>query len=203
MNRTQTAGVICTALLAVSLAGSTASAIPDPRLCSFDAVGVGGNSGTPIGGTPAGFDITLLELGGIPIQTGWAGLGFAGTGVRVYSVQNAGVTVDAVNQTVTARFTSGHAHFALRTGGSSNTSAVEVIGDGVVLGLTKWRSTDIDGLGGTTGLEDMTYASNRFLARVAAPECNFDLSTSDVPDLADLTIVASEYLSGASGTYAW
>jgi hypothetical protein len=184
------------------LAGSAAS-VPDPRYSSCDAVGVGNSSGRSPGGSSLGFRIVLRDVSANPIATGWAGLSFSGSGVRVYSAQNSGVTVDVVNQAVSERFTTGAAYFALRTGGYTNTSTVEAIGDGVDVGLARWRSTDIDALDGKTGLGDLAYFSSRFLGRVPAPECNFDRSASDVPDLVDLEIFTAEYLSGASGSYAW
>ncbi len=72
-----------------------------------------------------------------------------------------------------------------------------------MIGTVRWRSTDIDGLDGKTGLGDFAHCSTRFIAGTPSPECNFDLSSSDVPGLGDLAIFATKHLSGASGAWAW
>jgi hypothetical protein len=164
---------------------------------------VGDNTGTAVGGSPAGFDVTVRSIGDAPVLGVTVMLVFAGSGVRAYSVQNAGTTVDVADQWLLKVAPSGSTNIAARTGGFNNSNGVQVSGNGVVLGVLNWRSTDIDGLDGKTGLGDLAYFASRYLGMMPAPECNFDLSTSDVPDLADLRILASEYLSGVSGTYAW
>ena len=185
------------------LATVAAASPPDPRFSTIDRIGVGNNSGTPVGGTPPGFDVSARDVNNSPIVGCHVLINFAATGVRAYGVQSAGTTVNAAARTLERDAVSGSTNFAARTGGFDNSGLVEVSGNGVVLGDVKWRSTDIDGLDGKTGLGDLMYFSARYLGGVAAPECNFDLSASDVPGLADLNIFASEYLGGVSGTYAW
>ena len=170
---------------------------------TFDAVGVGTNSGAAIGGSPAGFDVTVKDGNDQLIPGAVVSLDFAGSGVRAYAVQNPGTTVNAAAQALTRVAVTGTVNFAARTGGFTNTKAVQVAADGVVLGFVKWRSTDIDAVDGKTGLSDLSYLADRYLLGATAPECNLDLSFDDVTHLSDLTLEAAEYLSSVSGTYAW
>lgn len=177
--------------------------VPDPRFSTFDPIGVGDNTGTAYGGVPAGFDVAVKDVNNAPVLGATVTLNFSASGVRGYATQNAGTTVNAVAQTLSRVATTGSTNFAARTAKFNNANTVEVSANGVVLGNVKWRSTDVDGVGGITGLTDLTYVANRYLGAQTAPEANLDLSVSDVVALGDLTIEANEYLAAASGVYAW
>jgi len=177
--------------------------VPDPRFSTIDPIGVGDNTGTAVGGSPAGFDVAVKDVNNAPVLGATVTLNFSASGLKGYAVQNAGTTVNAGAQTLSRVATTGSTNFAAKTGKFNNSNTVEVSANGVVLGNVKWRSTDIDGLGGITGLGDFTYFSGKYLGAVTAPEVNFDLTVSDVPGLGDFTIFSSEYLAAASGAYAW
>src|SRR5205823_5171001 len=125
--------------------------------------GVGDNLGRAVGGTPAGFNVTVRDLNDAPVLYSDVTLDFSASAVRVYTAQSAGTTVDAVMHTVTRTAVTGSTTFALRTGRSANASTVEVTSSGVVLGHVQWRSTDIDGLDGKTGVGDVTYFASKYL----------------------------------------
>jgi len=185
------------------VATAASAGVPDPRFSVIDAVGVGDNTGTAVGGAPAGFDVAVKDVNNAPVLGATVTLNFSASGVRGYSVQNAGTTVNAGAQTLSRVATTGSTNFASKTAKFNNANTVEVSANGVVLGNVKWRSTDIDGLGGITGLGDFTYFSGKYLSAVAAPEVNFDLTVSDIPGLGDFTIFSGEYLAAATGAYAW
>jgi len=188
----------------LAVVATVASAgVPDPRNSVIDPVGVGDNTGTAIGGAPAGFDVAVKDVNNAPVLGATVTLNFSASGLKGYASQNAGTTVNAVAKTLSRVATTGSTNFASKTGKFNNSNTVEVSANGVVLGNVKWRSTDIDGLGGITGLGDFTYFSGKYLGAVNAPEVNFDLTVSDVPGLGDFTIFSSEYLAAASGAYAW
>lgn len=188
----------------LAVVASVASAgVPDPRFSVIDAIGVGDNTGVARGGSPAGFDVAVKDVNNAPVLGATVTLNFSASGVKGYSAQNAGTTVNAAAQTLSRVATTGSTNFAAKTGKFTNSNTVEVDANGVVLGMVKWRSTDIDGVGGITGLSDFAYFSARYVGLITAPECNFDLSVSDVPGLGDFSIFSAEYLSLASGGYAW
>jgi len=177
--------------------------VPDPRFSTIDPIGVGDNTGIARGGSPAGFDVAVKDVNNAPVLGATVTLNFSASAVKGYSAQNAGTTVNAGARTLSRVATSGSTNFAAKTGKFTNTNTVEVSANGVVLGDVKWRSTDIDGLGGLTGLGDFAYFSGKYLPAISAPECNFDLTVSDIPGLGDFTIFSAEYLAAASGAYAW
>lgn len=188
----------------LAVVATVASAgVPDPRFCTFDAIGVGDNSGTAIGGAPVGFDVSVRDITNAPVLGATVTLNFSASGVKGYASQNAGTTVNGAAQTLSRVATTGSTNFAAKTGKFNNANSVEVSANGVVLGNVKWRSTDVDGVGGITGITDLTYVANRYLGVITAPEANLDLSVSDVVSITDLTIEANEYLGAASGAYAW
>jgi len=187
----------------LAVVASVASAgVPDPRFSVIDAIGVGDNTGTARGGSPAGFDVAVKDVNLAPVLGATVTLNFSASGVRGYSSQNAGTTVNAAAQTLSRVAASGSTNFAAKTAKFTNSNTVEVSANGVVLGDVKWRSTDILGAG-TTGVTDLSYFSARFLGLINSPECNFDLSVSDVPGVTDLSAFSAEFLSLASGSFAW
>lgn len=184
------------------VASLASAGVPDPRFSVIDQIGVGDNTGAAIGGSPAGFDVSVRDINNAPVNGATVVLNFSASGVRGYVTQNAGTTVNAAAQTLSRVATLGTTNFASRTGKFTNSNTVEVSANGVVLGNVKWRSTDIDGLDGRTFLGDFGYFAARYNT-VAAPECNFDLSVGDIPALGDLGIFATEYGATAAMTYAW
>jgi len=184
---------------------AAAQSIPDSATSALDGVGVGDNLGHALGepGSP-GFDVIVRDQLNHPVLGVTVWLDFSATSVRAYAVQNAGTTVNAAARRLTRVGTLGAVNFAARTGGHDNAGQVFVLANGVVLGNARWRSLDIDGADGTIGLGDFTHFVGRFFAQAPAPECNFDLSNSDIPDLADFNLLAAEALAAPpAGAYAW
>jgi len=186
----------------LTVVASLASAgVPDPRFSVIDPIGVGDNTGAAVGGSPAGFDVAVKDVNNAPVLGATVTLNFSASGVRGYTTQNAGTTVNAGAQTLSRVATTGSTNFAAKTGKFNNSNAIEVSANGVVLGNVKWRSTDIDGTDAATGLGDFAIFASKFGA-VSSPECNFNLSVSDVPDLGDFAIFSGQFGSPA-GAYAW
>src|SRR5580765_4908062 len=53
----------------LAVVATVASAgVPDPRFSSWDLVVVGNVSGTPIGGSPPGFDVTVRDVNNAPLS---------------------------------------------------------------------------------------------------------------------------------------
>jgi len=184
-----------------AVVASVASAgVPDPRFSTLDAVVVGNVSGTAIGGAPAGFDVTVRDVNNAPLSGRTVTLNFAASGMKVYSTQNAGTTVNCPAKSI-SRVTngSGAVNFGARIGKFNNSNTVEVSADGVVLGNVKGRSTDIDGIDGKTGLGDLGLLATNLLTNPAAQQTDFDLNGST--GLADLGLFASEVLTGPTLTY--
>ena len=198
-------------LLAASLAAmpSMASAqgisVPDPQASSIDPIGIGECLGQSLGPWPAGFDVAVRDRHFAPVFGATVALDFSATSVRAYATQNAGTTVNAAARTLSRVATNGATNFAARTARFDNAGQVAVSANGVILGSAKWRSLDIDGVDGTIALGDISYFARAYFAGSPAPECNFDASPgSDVPDLADFAILASEALASPPvSAYAW
>lgn len=189
----------------LTVVASLASAgVPDPRFSVIDPIGVGATTipAPALGGSPPGFDVSVRDVNNAPVNGATVVLNYSLSGVKGYATQNAGTTVNVPPQCLSRVATLGSTNFATRTGKFSNANTVEVSANGVVLGNVKWRSTDINGdADNTTGLSDFGYFAARF-GVVAAPECNFDLSVGDVPDLADFSIFAGQFNSPATA-FAW
>ncbi len=185
----------------LALVASVASAgVPDNRFSTSDAVVVGNSSGTAIGNTPLGFDVTVRDVNNAPLPGRTVTLDFSATPMKVFNVQNAGTTLNCAAKTI-SRVTnaSGAVNFASRIAKFDNANNVSVIADGVPLFVVKGRSTDIDGSGGSTGLSDLSAFSVAYLTAPATQETDYDLSGST--GLPDLGFFASEYLGGVIGTY--
>jgi hypothetical protein len=187
-----------------ALAAAQGVAVPDPRTSSIDPLGVGDCLGRPFGAAPAGFDVAVRDRNSAPLLGTTVALDFSSTAVRAYATQNAGTTVNVAARTLSRIATLGTTNFAARTARFDNAGQVAVSANGVVLGAARWRSLDIDGVDGTIGLGDISYFVGKYFMGASAPECNFDESSSDVPDLADFAILASESLANPPvATYAW
>ena len=197
-------GMVRKALLIAAgfaVVASVASAgVPDPRFSTIDAVVVGNASGTAIGGVPAGFDVTVRDVSNAPLAGVTVSLAFSTAGMKVFSTQNAGTTVNCPAKSI-SRVTngSGQVNFASRVAKFNNANTVEVSANGVVLGNVKGRSTDIDGSDGKTGLGDLVLFSANFLSNPAAQETDFDLNSNT--GLGDLVIFSAEFLTGPTLAY--
>jgi len=199
----------------LAVVASVASAnVPSPQQSSVEPVIVGNASGNGLGaggsiGTQAvpGFEVVVRDVNNALLNGKNVVVDFSATTIRMIGsdgLQPDGSTLNCNAKTV-SKVTppSGTVVFMPRIGGYSNTNLVEVSADGVVLALVKARSTDIDGSGlnGSTGLNDFTLFSEAFAAVLPAPQVNFDLSGSDVPDLSDFTIFSTEFATAASSPY--
>jgi hypothetical protein len=184
----------------VVVASVASAGVPDPRFSTLDAVVVGNVSGSAIGGTPAGFDVTVRDVNNAPLSGRTVTLNFAASGMKVFSTQNAGTTVNCAAKSI-SRVTngSGAVNFAARVAKFNNSNTVEVSADGVVLGNVKGRSTDIDGIDGRTGLNDLAFLSTNLLTNPSAQQTDFDLN--GVTGLSDLGIFATELLTGPTLSY--
>ncbi len=193
-------------LLALVVANADAG-VPDPRNSTVESVIVGNATGTPLGapgsfGTSAvgGFEVIVRDINNSPQIGSFVVLDFSLTSIRLFTVQSAGTTVDCAGRTLAKTSgANGLALFTPRFGGYENADLVEVSADGVVLANVRARATDIDALGGRTGLGDLTRFANNFYANPLAPETDFDLSGST--GLGDLFLFAQEYAAPGEGTY--
>src|SRR5688500_14147726 len=148
-------GVVTSTLGLALLAGPAFATTPDPRFSQVDPVVVGNSSGTPMGAEPAGYDVLIRDVNNAPVPGRLVTLDFSATAMKLYAVQNAGVTLDCASRQIHGvTNASGAIKFAPRIGGWENTNSVVVFNGGVELARVKGRSTDIDGADGTTGLGD-------------------------------------------------
>jgi hypothetical protein len=156
----------------VVVASVASAGVPDPRFSTLDAVVVGDVSGNAIGGSPAGFDVTVRDVNNAPLSGRTVTLNFAASGMKVISTQNAGTTVNCAAKSI-SRVTngSGAVNFAARVAKFNNSNTVEVSADGVVLGNVKGRSTDIDGIDAKTGLGDLALLSGNLLTNPSLAYC--------------------------------
>jgi hypothetical protein len=186
------------ALLAAAAPASATT--PDPRFTTTDLVVVGNASGAAIGGVPAGFDVVVRDVNNAPLPGRIVTLSFAATAMKVSSVQNAGTTVDCAARTI-SRVTNaaGAVNIAPRVSGYENGVGVEVLDNGVRIATVRGRSTDLDGVGGATGLGDFALFAVNFLTHQAAQETDYDLNGTS--GLGDFALFASEFLSNASQPY--
>jgi hypothetical protein len=197
-------GMVRKALLIAAgfaVVASVASAgVPDPRFSTFDAVVVGNASGTPIGGVPAGFDVTVRDVSNAPLSGVTVTLNFSTSGMKVFSTQNAGTTVNCPAKSI-SRVTNGagQVNFGARVAKFNNANTIEVAANGVVLGNVRGRSTDIDGTDGRTGLGDLALFSANLLSNPSAQQTDFDLNGTT--GLGDLALFSAELLTGPTLSY--
>jgi hypothetical protein len=197
-------GMVRKALLIAAgfaVVASVASAgVPDPRFSTIDPVAVGTNSGTAttqVPGTP-GYDVVVRDVSNAPLPGVTVTLNYSTSGMKVYSTQNAGTTVNCPAKSI-SRVTNGAGavNFGPRTGKFNNANTVEVSANGVVLGNVKGRSTDIDGLAGQTAIGDFSIFAAAF--GTVNQETDFDVS-GGTTGVGDFSIFASEF-AGAILTY--
>jgi len=179
-------------LVLLTLSAATAAAEPDPRFSTVDPVTVGSPLGVAIGGTPAGFDVVARDVSNAPRPNIPVTLSFAGTGLRLYSTQAAGTTIDCVQGTLT-RITDaqGHVNFAARFGGWNDANSVHVLIDGEDIASVKARSPDYDA-DGRVALSDLVMFSGDFVSNPTAQKSDFDLFGST--GLGDLVIFSGQFL---------
>jgi hypothetical protein len=205
-------GSLLLALALVAQPRPASAHIPDPRFSegATTPVMIGTASGNPLqmpappeGPLGPGFHVELLDISRQPLRGETAILDFsASPGIRLYTEQQAGVTVDCANRRLTGiTATDGSFTFFPRFGGFDNNRNVFVEGNGVAIIGVPVRSTDMDAAGGSTGLGDLAQFAPLFLSGATGhPEADFNGSGGAI-DMADFSIFAREFLSGAKGTY--
>jgi hypothetical protein len=195
-------------LVALTSIAPPAGAVADPRFSAISPVMVGTSSGAP---TPqvassklpatTGFEVDVRDVENAPLLGRTVKLDFSAAPVRLYTQQESGVTIDCAAHTLSEVASLGNLLFHPRFGGFGNTPCVEVTAGGLVLGIVPARSTDMDGLGGSTGIGDLDRFAPLFLAGATNhPEADFDASGGPI-DLVDFAIFAHEYIVAAQGTY--
>ncbi len=187
-------------LLVLAAPPALAQGVPDPRFTTIDPVVAGNTSGGAIGGTSPGFDVVMKDVNNAPLAGIVVTLDFSAASIRLCAVQNPGTTLDCAARTV-SRVTnaSGAVKFAVRLGGYDNANSVVVRGNGDQFGPVPVRSTDLDGIDGTTGLGDLALFTANFLTNQTARESDFD--GSGTTNLPDLVIFAAEFLDAATSPY--
>jgi len=193
---------LASALLALSslVVTSASATTPDPRFSTTDLVVVGNSSGTAIGGTPPGFDVGMRDVNNAPIPARVVTLDFKGVTMKLGAVQNAGTTLDCQARTL-SRVTdgAGRVNFAPRLAGYDNTNSIRVVSNGEVIASVRGRSTDLDGIDGTTALGDFAIFGNNFLNNRTAVETDYDLD--GVTGLGDFALFHEEFQRGALHSY--
>ena len=129
-------------------------------------------------------------------------LSLAATALRLYSTQDAGVTVNCAEGSL-RKLTdaAGEVVFHPRFGGTDAGAAIPIDAEGLQFAVAPALSMDLDGIGGGAGLSDFATFSVAFASNQSHPEINFDRSASDLPDLADFALFAAELARGAVATY--
>jgi hypothetical protein len=187
--------VVIPVALAV-LSSPALAKFPDPAFSHVDPVVVGDAAGS------CAFRVVFRDVTNAPLYSELATLDFSRTSVRLYAVQEPGVTIDCAARTL-SKVTDhdGVAVFHPRFGGSCGANSVEISGRGVVAAVVPARSTDMDGTDGCTGLGDFGLFAPLFLySSTSHPEADFDNSGGAI-GLGDFSIFSRDLLSGCKGTY--
>ncbi len=192
----QFASALVAVVLLVASAGTSSAGIASAR-DSHVEIAVGSASG----GTPE-LRIVAREATYTPIADEPVHVDFSRSTLRLFSVQDDGVTVDCAARRLT-KFTNlyGEAVFHPRFGGSEAGANLYIDVSDVLIGIVAGRSTDLDGIGGGTSLGDFALFSSAFGDGMPHAEVNFDRSASDLPDLADFTIFAGQMAGGVVAAY--
>jgi len=188
------------ALAAVTLAAPASATVPDPNQSEIPEV----FTGRPTGNPNTSSTLLIRDAGGVALAGATVHIDFSTSGHRLYSVQNPGTTVDCVTQQmITTTNGIGEATVSLRFAGCSPAHSIDVVVDGVILGRSAGRSTDIDQLEGKVGLPDVRiFAAGYFawaLEGAPFPRC-LDFGNSGCP-LCAFNILGQDYVSGFVGTY--
>lgn len=196
----------CLCLLLSSSRGvASPLAVPDPSQCSVESPMVGNHTGNTMAGIGSpGYGVVVRDVLGVGIAGSTVSLDFSSApGIRLYSTQNPGTTVNCAAR-ILSRMTNalGHAIFGPRFGGFVNASAVEVRADAVFLALVPARSTDINGMAGTTNAADLNlFAIELFKMppEIAGPQTDFN--NDGRTDVADLVIFKNELFTPGVEAY--
>jgi hypothetical protein len=166
--------------------------IADPSKCTHDLVVVGNSSGASLGG----YHVTVRDVGNIPLPGCTVTINLSSSSASPYDTQEGGTTTDCPTRTI-SRVTDGDGSvvFHARIAGYDN-NVVQIRANGVLLGTTVVRSTDIDG-NGTTDIRDLNLFRQRFLFDRTASETDFNMDGKT--DLADLEVMRQEILRNARG----
>jgi hypothetical protein len=168
---------------------------------------VGGSSGTSINN---GFAVLVKNNSGsiVPGATVKLRLNPLGSStLRAYTGQNVGVTVNCTTGELSkVTDATGIVRFDLQMGGFDNDGNIEIAIDGTScqdpVRLIRGRSTDIDGLDGTTGIGDLSLFAVGFLAPEYLAGPHLDFNKDGLPaNLADLSIFVSEFLNSSPSNY--
>jgi hypothetical protein len=182
---------LCALFTASLLAMPASAGVPDPRFSTIDVTVVGSPTGVAIGGTPAGFDVTVRDVSNAPLAGKIVELYIGAPDFKLYATQAAGTTIDCANGKI-SRVTNaaGQVNFVARFGGWADGNAVLVKAEGVILGTVKGRSPDYD-RDGKVGLNDLVVFTLDFLTPSATMRSDFDLSGA--VGLGDFTIFSNQY----------
>jgi hypothetical protein len=164
--------------------------IADPTKCSHDLVLVGNSSGVSL----SGYHVTVRDVGNIPLPGCTVAVILTSSSASPDGTQETGTTTDCPTRTI-SRITDldGSVVFHARIAGYDN-NLVQVRANGVLLGTTVVRSTDIDG-NGTTDIRDLNLFRQRYLFNPTAPETDFNQDGRT--DLYDLDVMRQEILRNA------
>jgi hypothetical protein len=180
------------ALFAALLLARPASAgVPDPRFSVTEPVIVGSPTGVAIGGTTPGYDVIVRDVSNVPLAGRTVELDLGPAGMKLYSTQEAGTTINCAAGTI-SRVTNaqGAVNFVPRFGGWADANSVMVLADGVVLAAVKARSPDYD-RDGKVGLADLAEFTNDYFTQPTALRSDFDLVTG--VGLGDFAIFSRQF----------
>jgi hypothetical protein len=184
-----------------ALSGHAHAATPGPYIVEVDQVMIGSVSGFSTGPTNP-FVTRILDSNSQPLAGVLVKLQLPSPTLRLYNTQSSGSTVDCPAYTISKLTDSdGYAIFLPRFGRFTNQNLVEVRANDDIVATVRARSFDIDGLDGTTGLPDLQIFATKYMAVLPTPEVNFDESPSDIPDLSDFAMFATQYLAASVGIY--
>ena len=182
-------------LLPLSLAATTTVAAaqgdPDPRFITMDPITVGSPNGAAIGGNPAGFDVVVRDVNNAPRPGVTVSLHLGDGGLRLYSTQAPGTTIDCAQGTL-SRVTDaqGQVNFVPRFGKWNDGNAVKVFVGDVEIGSVKARSPDYDG-DGRVGLPDFAIFGEDYMTNPTAQRSDFDLNEST--SIGDFSVFQAQF----------
>ena len=115
--------------------------------------------------------MTLRDAAYVPLAFHPFTLEFSETALTLFVVQDDGVTVDCPARTITGLTNAaGEVVFHPRFTGATSGESVRMTSDGVMLGTIAARSTDVDGLGGGTGLNSLANMDLLSIVRGGSPQ---------------------------------
>jgi hypothetical protein len=184
---------------AAILPGLSRAAVPDPSTSTIPGYVVGRPSGSPTTESV----IIVRDVAAVPIPGATVELNFSLALLRPYTTQNAGVTLNCAQRTVSVvTDNQGVARISPRFGGCHTGLAIPIRADGVFLGTVRGRSPDLDGQGGRAGLGDFASfaaAYNSWIATGGPPSSCFDFDGQGCA-LCAFSIFAEDFLYGPTLT---